>query len=527
MKRTIFTAARIHTMNARGRGGNAILVSESGLIEAVLPLAEARALAPEAEIVDLGDATITPGLTDSHIHITEWALARAQVDVSSASSIDEVVRAVAARPRGNGDWITGRGWNAHHWGGAYPDRSALDAVVADVPVALQSHDMHALWLNSRAVEISGIDAVESDPDGGRILRRADGVATGVLLENAAQLLVPHLPHYTAESITPLVTDAQHELHSYGITAIHSFPGIYLQDPGPAVVLAEMRAADTLRLRVLQHVALDQLEDAVRAGLRSGVGDDWIRMGSVKMFLDGALGSRTAWMRAPYEGARDHGVRTMSDGDFRAAVMLAAKHGIASVVHAIGDAAVTLAFRVLVENARAQSPALALPHRIEHVQCLPRDCAEWLDQGIVCSVQPSHLMTDWSVADRQWGQRGANTYAFRFMQDRGATLICGSDAPVEAADPRHGLYAAVTRRDLTGQPAGGWYPEQCMTAFEALTGYTTAPARAAAHPNAAGIAPGALADFVAWRQDPLNIEPEQLLELEPAATVVGGEIVFAP
>lgn len=526
MKRTIFTAACVHSLNAGGHAGNSIVTSGAGFIEAVLPLADARAFAPEAAIVDFGMATITPGLTDSHIHITEWAVARSQVDLSSVHSIEAAARAVAAQKQANGDWITGRGWNAHYWGGQYPHRTALDAFVPDTPVALQSHDMHALWLNSRAMQLIGIDAMDVDPAGGRILRGEDGTATGVLLENAAQLVVPYLPQYTAANITPLVVDAQRELHSYGITAIHSFPGIHLREPDPAVVLAGMREQSALRLRVLQHVALESLEDAVRAGLRSGIGDTWICMGGVKMFLDGALGSRTAWMREPYEGSSDHGVRTMSDDDFRDAVTLAANHGIASVVHAIGDAAVTLAFRELVRNTQSSMAAPSLPHRVEHVQCLPRDCTGLLDKGVVCSVQPSHLMTDWSAADNHWGARGASTYAFRFMLDQGATLIFGSDAPVEPADPRQGLYAALTRRDVAGRPAAGWYPEQRTTALEALTAYTTAPARAAGHPNAAGIAPGALADFVAWRQDPLNIDPEQLLELQPAATVVGGEIVFA-
>jgi predicted amidohydrolase YtcJ len=507
-------------MNPLAPGGTAIVV-EHGRIRAITSLADARAMAPQAEIIDLGNATITPGLTDAHIHLTEWSVARAQVDLAHCTSIADAAHMAAGGKRANG-WILGRGWNAHLWGGAYPDRAALDEVISDVPVALQSHDMHAMWLNSKALQQTGILEYSGDPDGGRILRDRTGAPQGVLLENAAQLVVPHLPRYDVESIIPLITAAQQELHSYGITGIHSFPGVHLKDPDPLPVVQVMRERGLLALRILQHIALDKLHDAVRIGLRSGLGDEWIRIGGVKMFLDGALGSRTAWMREPYENSRDRGVQVMSENDFRSAVTLAADNGIASVVHAIGDAAVALAFHVLNEDS---VQVAALPHRVEHVQCVPDNC-DGIEAQVVCSVQPSHLMTDWRAADMYWGPRTANTYAFRALMDKNATLAFGSDAPVEPADPRHGLFAAVTRTDLAHEPKGGWESSQALTLAEALAGYTVGPARAAGIPaTRAGLVPGALADFVAWRQDPLNVEPAGLLELQPAATVVAGDIVY--
>lgn len=521
MSGTIFVAERIHSLNPLGTGGNALVV-EDGRITALTTPAAARARLPQAELIDLGQVTITPGLVDAHIHLTEWAVARTRLDLSKARSIQEAAQAVAAASRTSG-WILGSGWNPHHWGGDYPKRSSLDAVVSDIPVVLQSHDMHALWLNTRALQLTGVYGLHADPAGGRILRDDTGSPTGVLLENAAQVVIPYLPRHDRDSIVPLIADAQRALHRYGITGVHSFPGVYLRDPDPFPILQAMHERGELQLRVLQHISLDRLDDALHLGLRSGFGDDWLRVGGVKLFLDGALGSRTAWMRAPYEGTPDHGVQVMTESDFRATVERAAHGGIATVVHAIGDAAVTLAFAVLADQTLH---VRALPHRVEHVQCLPPDCADQLDRGIVCSVQPSHLMSDWRAADRHWGPRAAHSYAFRFMLDNGATLACGSDAPVESADPRHGLYAAVTRTDSTREPAGGWHPEQCLTPHEALAGYTTGPAHVAGTPAIkAGLAPGALADFVAWKQDPLSIEPAGLLALEPSATVVSGQIVF--
>jgi predicted amidohydrolase YtcJ len=516
----IFRAARIHSMNPRAPAGNAILV-ENGRIRAVTTFDAARTAAPGAEVNDLGNVTITPGLTDAHIHLTEWSVARAQVDLAHCTSIGEAARTAASGGRNQG-WILGRGWNAHRWNGEYPERSALDEVISDAPVALQSHDMHAMWLNTRALEQTGILEYSGDPDGGRILRDDHGVPLGVLLENAAQLVVPHLPRYDVDSIIPLVEAAQHELHAYGITGVHSFPGVHLKDPDPLPVVQVMRERGVLALRILQHIALEKLQHAVSIGVRSGLGDDWIRIGGVKMFLDGALGSRTAWMREPYENSRDRGVQVMAENDFRSAVTLAAENGIASVVHAIGDAAVALAFQVLSEDA---IQVTALPHRVEHVQCTPANC-EGIADKVICSVQPSHLMTDWRAADAHWGGRAASTYAFRAMIEKHATLAFGSDAPVEPADPRHGLFAAVTRTDLAHEPHGGWQARQKLTVAEALAGYTIGPARAAGiAARNTGLVPGALADFVAWKQDPLNVEPAGLLELQPAATIVAGDMVY--
>jgi predicted amidohydrolase YtcJ len=298
--------------------------------------------------------------------------------------------------------------------------------------------------------------------------------------------------------------------------------VHLPEPDPLTVLQQLLESEALHLRVLQHIAVDKLDAAIQAGIRSGLGGDWIRFGGVKLFLDGALGSRTAWMREPYENSSDRGVEVLHEAEFNEIVHRAARAGLATVVHAIGDAAVARAFDVL--SAAPRVPAL--PHRVEHVQCFPPDRAPLLAQGIVCSVQPCHLMTDWRAADRHWGERSAATYAFRTMLDGGAVLACGSDAPVESADPRLGLYAAVARRDTRREPAAGWHAEQNISIREALAGYTRGAAIAAGAPHEQGmLAPGAFADFAAWIQDPLLCSGPELLELEVAATVVNGDVVW--
>ncbi|HET9440652.1 MAG TPA: amidohydrolase [Longimicrobiales bacterium] len=520
MKPRIFAAQRMHSFSAQPQRGNALLTA-AGRVLQLGDVQALRAAWPQAEVIDFGGATITPGLTDAHIHITEWAWARHQVELADAATIDGCLQVIAGTKPGQG-WLQGRGWNPHRWGGEYPDRHQLDTIVSDRPAALQSHDMHALWVNARALQLAGIDRHTPDPEGGRIVRDAQGEPTGMLLETAAQLVVRAIPLPDEQDTLDAVQDAQRALHGYGITGIHSFPGVHLPEPDPLTILTRLQAQDRLRLRVLQHISADKLAHAIALGLRSGFGGEWIRMGGIKMFLDGALGSRTAWMREPYEGSIERGVQVLPRDEFQRLVTEAATHDIAAVVHAIGDAAVAMAFDVLRQAPRVQT----LPHRVEHVQCFPRESEGSLASGIICSVQPCHLMTDWRAADRHWGGRSAATYAFRTMLDGGAILACGSDAPVESADPRLGLYAAVARRDVKHLPAHGWHVEQRISLREVWSGYTLGAAEAAGASGQQGVLqPGAHADFSVWQQDPFEAQDRELPDLRVVATVVNGEVVF--
>jgi predicted amidohydrolase YtcJ len=503
--------------------GNAVLL-RNGRIAALGSRDSLKRLAPGARVLDLPGMSLTPGLVDAHIHLTEWAFARREIDLGAASSPAAAAQAVGARAAGTAGWIRGRGWNPNLWQGAEPHRLELDRVTADRPVALQSHDMHALWVNSAALAMAGVDGSVADPAGGRIVRDADGQPTGLLLENATQLVTRVLPAPSLEDGIAAVTHAQAELHRLGITGVHSLPGIHTPEPDPRPVLEAMRGRASLRLRVLQHFALPQLEDALRAGVRSGEGDEWIRTGAVKMFLDGTLGSRTAWLRRPYENAAHCGMCVLPREVFRDAVRRAAAGDIATVVHAIGDAAVATAFEVLAD---VRLPRLGVPHRVEHVQCCPPEhFALPAAAGIVCSMQPAHLISDWRAADRHWGpERAARTYAFRSLLQNGATLAFGSDAPVEPVDPRLALFAATCRTDPSGQPAGGWYPDERISLEQAFRGFTNGAAIAAGAAAEQGqLAPGAYADLVAWEGDPLAVTGHDLLRLSPAVTIVAGEIV---
>lgn len=523
---TLIVADRVHTFTSRGGTiAPAGILVRGGRIEAIGSPAGLRERAPDAAVLDLAGTTLTPGLIDSHIHLTEWALARRDLDLSAAGSPEAIAAAAAGHaPARPGAWVRGRGWNPHHWGGMLPDRSVLDERVPDRPVALQSHDMHALWVNGEGLRQAGIDDATPDPDGGRIVRDRDGRATGVLLDYAAQLVTSVLPRPTEAETADAVTGAQAVLHAWGMTGVHALPAIHIVEPESFTLLDRLKREDRLALRVLQHIPLERLDQAISAGMKSGAGDDLVRFGAVKMFLDGALGSRTAWMREPYADSESTGIRVFEPDAFRAHVERAAAAGIASVVHAIGDAAVDHAFDVLGDPA-IRVPAMA--HRIEHVQCCPAHrIADAGRLGVTCSMQPAHLRTDWRVADRFWGaDRSSRTYAFRSLLEAGARLAFGSDAPVEPADPRLGLHAALTRTDGDGNPPGGWFAAESLIIEQALAGYTR-EAAAAAGWGGGTIRDGAPADIAAWRSDPLAAVGDAILGLECVATLFGGRLVHS-
>ena len=511
---------------------NALLLRD-GRIAATGAFADLRAAARDAEVIELPGCTLTPGLTDAHVHLVEWAHARRAADLHPATSPEHAARIVSEHAAKTPDTgvLTGGGWDPHRWSDD-PHRRLLDASLPGRAVLLRSHDLHSVWVSGETLRRAGITRSTPDPAGGRIERDPDGEPTGVLRENAQALALAILPPAGEAGRHAAVMDAQAELHRLGVTGVHNMalpdagaPGRGSPEPEPLGLFEALRHEGRLRLRILQALSVATFEDALRIGLRSGFGGEWVRVGGLKLFLDGALGSRTALLRDPWEGTEDdRGVSTLDPGTFRDIVRRGSAAGIAMTVHAIGDAAVDLALDVLAGEGRALVGPV--PHRIEHVQLIAPDrFGDPGAAGIVCSVQPSHLMTDWRAADRHWGARARNAFAFRSLARGGATLAFGSDAPVEPPDPRQGLYAAVARTDLAGDPPDGWVPEQRLTAAEALAAYSLGAAAAAGDPRQGRLEPGAFGDVVAWDRDPTAIPPGELLEMRCVMTIVGGDVVW--
>lgn len=503
------------------------LAIDHGQILAAGSDAEILALPGITEKIDLGGKTVWPGLTDAHIHLQHYAFALQMVDCETttrAECLRRVAEKAASLPAG--EWLRGHGWNQNDWPEGFGTVTELDAVAPGVPAFLTAKSLHAAWANSAALQAAGITRSTPDPQGGKIGRFEDGSPNGLLFESAMDLVYDVIPEPGIEQVAQAIGQAQHNLFRLGITSVHDYDRAEC-----FAALQILQEREALQLRVVKSIPLDDLDHAAALGLRTGFGGDYLRIGAVKLFADGALGPRTAAMLQPYEGdAQNTGILLLDNEQIFEYGQKAAAHGISMAIHAIGDRAnheVLLAYEQLRRFER-QNGLAGLRHRIEHVQVLhPDDYDRLAALDIIASVQPIHATSDMHTADRHWGRRSAGAYAFRTLLDRGTRLCFGSDAPVESPNPFLGLHAAVTRRRTDGDPGpDGWYPEQRLRLEEALAGFTTGPAYAAGLENKLGrLRPGYYADLIVLDEDPFDLPADELHRLQPAATMIGGKWVW--
>jgi predicted amidohydrolase YtcJ len=520
---TILTNARIYTAEEGTPTAEAMAIRGDRIL-AVGRASDVEHLAgPSGRTVDLAGRTVIPGLIDAHVHLLSFALGLERVKLMGALSLEAALDRIRegvnqARP---GQWVLGEGWDKNLWG-RLPTRWDLDAVAPANPVFLLSKDLHTGWANTLALQLCGVRADTPVPAGGEILRDPDtGEPTGVLREGATGLVHEKIPPPSPEQCESALERAMGIAVSKGLTGVQVPEG-----PQTLGAVQRLHGRGELPLRILCHIQRENLQDALRLGVRTGFGDEWVRLGHLKLFLDGALGSQTAHMLEPYEGTDSRGIETLRRDDLKEMVVAAAAGGIAPAIHAIGDAANRAALDVLEETMPLWR-RIGLRPRIEHVQLLHPDDARRLGRvGVVASMQPGHQPSDWAVADRFWGERSRLAYAWRTVLESGAVLAFGSDCPVEPIDPMLGLHAAVTRRTPEGEPPEGWYPEQRLTPMEALRAYTIGAAYAAGEDAAKGsLAPGKLADFVVLSSDPISGSGELFLQTTIQATVVGGRVVY--
>jgi len=527
----LVTNARPWSDGAPVAGADAVAVA-GGRVLAVGRGTELEPLAaPGTRRVDARGATVTPGLTDSHLHLVGWARAREEIALDDADSLDaaleRVRRQLAERPGGGP--VMGRGWDLNRWQGERPHAAALDRVSGERPVLLHSRDFHALWVNGAALRRAGITRATPDPPGGRFERDARGEPDGIVREHAVRAFAALEAEAGAGPGGDLerVRRAVGELHALGITAVHDFEGAEAQR-----VLRALTLGPGPRVRVLMHLAHAGLDAALALGLASGTGDDWFRIGAVKLFADGTLGSRTAAMLEPYDGTDERGMELIPAPLLAAEVTRAHAGGLAVAVHAIGDRAVRSTLDAVAaatrSGARAGHPAkTGPPPRIEHAQLVhPDDLPRFASLGVVASLQPTHCTSDLDLVERWWKTRAAHSYPWRALLARGVPLVFGSDAPVEPPDPAAGLHAAVTRERADGTPRGGFQPAQRLSLDEALEAYTGAPARLAGGGSRLGrLAPGAAGDLVVWDADLHGLPPERLRAARPRLTAIEGRIVY--
>lgn len=504
-------------------------ILETGQSQALLN--KYRSTPFKTECVDLKGKTILPGLSDAHLHLHQFSLSLQKIDCETAT-LQECIQRVAeqAKKLQTGEWILGHGWNQNHWQEGFGNATHLDQVAPLNPVYLTAKSLHAAWANSLALQKAGIDVNTPDPPGGSIQRYPDGRPTGILFENAMQLVSQVIPPVSGAQLKQAILEAQETLLQLGITCIHDFDGREC-----FAALQELHHEGLLKLRVIKNLPAELLDEAVALGLRSGFGDDHLRLGNLKFFADGALGPRTAAMYDPYLGEpQNRGTLLLDSETLTEYGRKAIQNGWALAVHAIGDRAnheVLDAFQNLRCIERDSRPPHQPPlrHRIEHVQVLhPQDLERLARLNLIASMQPFHATSDMEMAERYWGRvRNRYAYAWRTQLEQGTVLAFGSDAPVEFPNPFWGLHAAITRQRADGSPsAEGWIPEERISLLEALRAYTSGAAFAASMEDCIGkLKPSFYADLIVLEEDPFQLNPSDLRNLSPLMTMVGGEWVW--
>ena len=509
------------------------VILENGIVrtmEPTLPVARALAIAGDRiaggigthetalaspDLVDLGGRCVLPGFNDSHVHFPTWALAQRQIRLEGTASLDEALERVAAATREvpAGSWLRGLGWRAGDWSPpTEPTKEALDRVTGNTPTALTARDYHSLWLNSAALAHANGDL---EVEGGVVVRDERGEPTGVLREECAWHFRDTHVRPTEDELVEASREGVRIAIARGVTAVHDKDGWL----GALGVWQRLREEGSLHLRIWQSMPAEQVEELADLHIRSGFGDDLVRIGYLKAFMDGTLGSQTARM---LDGT---GVQITSREQLVEIIRRGAQAGFPVAVHAIGDLANRDALDAF-EETRALWQPLGLRHRIEHAQLLAaEDLPRFAELGVAASVQFSHAPSDRDLADRFWAGKTSGAYAYRSLRDSGALLANGSDAPIEELDPWAGVCAGVLR---TIDERGPWHPEERVTLDQALQATTVNPAWLARDEHRRGkLLPGYFADLVVLDRDPYELEPEQLPEVNVVATMLGGRWTHNP
>ena len=504
----------------------ALVIDDDGRIAQLIERGEKRPRTDYLE--DAGGKIMLPGFVDAHGHVMGVGFGALTLDLSDTSSLDEALQKIRAFAAENETrpWILGRGWNQEKWGlGRFPTAAELDRAVGDRPVYLQRVDGHAGWANTLALKAAGITAATKAPSGGRIETLADGkTPSGIFVDAAESLMNAAIPAPRANERDLAFAEAQKVLHRYGITAIADM-GTTIED-----WQAFRRAGDngSLTLRIMAYGAgIDQTILIGGTNPSPWLYDDKLRLNGVKVYLDGALGSRGAWLKQPYaDDPANRGLPLMPPAQLRNILVRAAQGGFQPAVHAIGDAANAEALSAITEI--ADSFPQDLRWRVEHAQIVdPADLPKFGQHGIIASMQPVHQTSDMFMAEARLGQdRLGGAYAWNSILGLGGKLAFGSDTPVESPDPFAGLATAITRANAQGLPPGGWRPQESVSREQALAGFTADAAYAGFAEGRFGrLLPGERADFILVDTDPLMATPEEIRATRVHETWVGGRKVY--
>jgi predicted amidohydrolase YtcJ len=511
----------------------AVAIGQAGILavggnDDILHLAAAG-----TETIDLDGRLVVPGFIDTHIHFYEWSLKRQGVKLDDLGCLEELLERLgkAADSQPSGQWVMGQGWNETDWTEPrMPTRDRLDRAAPDHPVLLWRCDLHLAAANTAALKQAGIDAGTPDPPEGRIERDAAGEPTGILRELAINLVRDAVAPPDADGVMDAFEDAASALHRRGVTGIHDVRLMADKDGADAFgTFQRLDREGRLNLRSWVTLPGDRLDDIIGLGLKTGFGNDRLRIGHVKFFSDGGMGARTAWMIDPFLDA-GRGMPLMDMAVLANDIQRADAAGLSAMVHAVGDRANRELIAIFedLESRRAGSgnAPTVIPHRIEHVQMIrPEDADRLRNLGLALCVTPANMVLDINLIDSAVGEKGRWTYAFRRLMDTGAPVMFSSDCPVCDPDPLTGIHAAVTRQRADGTPAGGWHAQECISVPEAIRAYTATPAAVHQAPDLGVIAPGKKADLAVLSKNMLSSPPESIPDVRVEMTLFDGRIVY--
>ena len=525
----IYTGGRIWTGDAAQPWAEALALRDGRILDAG-PAARIDALGkPGTRVVDLEGRLVLPGFIDNHTHFLGGGFQLASVDLRDADTPEEFARRLGAFAATvpEGQWILGGDWDHERWGGALPHRAWIDSLTAQHPVFVSRLDGHMALANSAALALAGVTSATPDPEGGTLVRDPDtDEPTGILKDEAMGLVSRVIPDPSEEALDGALDRAMAHALAQGVTQVHDMGS--LGGWTDLETYRRAREAGRLDLRLYAFVPLATWERLDAFIQEHGRGDDWLRWGGLKGFVDGSLGSTTAWFYAPYDDEPETAGLIITDTTaLRDRIVSADARGMHLAVHAIGDRANDWLLDVFAEAARRHGPR-DRRFRIEHAQHLTADAiARFAEDGVIPSMQPYHAIDDGRWAEKRIGpERIQTTYAFRALLDAGAPLTFGSDWTVAPLSPLEGIYAAVTRRTLDGAHPEGWVPEQKITVEEAVRAYTAANAYAGYQEEHLGtLTPGTWADFVVLSDNLFEIDPAAIEHVRVLRTIVGGQEKF--
>lgn len=524
----IVVNAKVWTVDPAQPSAEAIAVV-GDRIAAVGTEAEIRKWAgPGTRTIDARGGSVLPGFIDSHVHFSSGGFELAGVQLRDAAAPEEFTRRIAefARKIPKGEWIRGGLWDHEMWGGQAPTRRWIDGVTLDTPVFISRYDGHMALANSVALHLAGVTRDTRDPDGGTIVRDAQGEPTGLMKDAAMGLVDRVIPPRSEDEHMRAVRAAMAEARRVGVTGIGD-----ISSAEDVCIYQKLQAKGELSLRIYCITPIEQWKAQAGAGILAGFGNDWIRLGAEKGFADGSLGSTTAWFFEPYNDAPETSglpnQMMFPEGNMLRMALGADRAGLQLAIHAIGDKANRIILDVYSDVLKQNGPRGDRRWRIEHAQHVrPQDFADFARLKVIASVQPYHAIDDARWAEKRIGhERCRTTYAFRTFLDHGVGLAFGSDWTVAPLNPMLTLYAAVTRATLDGKQPGGWFPEQKLTLAEAIEAYTLGSAYAEFRDNELGsLTPGKLADIVVLDTDLFAMPPERLRDVRVRLTIAGGKIV---